>query len=441
VTELRRRGVQAALVVYQPPGSLAGRAQAPGSFHFVVNPDLLAARQPEVDPPTGQRAAAVYPSQVRSLVDIIERLDDPLVLSGPAIVGSFAYDRTQRDRVDYEPSVLPTPSLAGLGTLRWPLHRVDWLPGDLPEDVQVWATGALNMELPELTRHVLGSFLAEAWRRTEDLVERWGVSEAHIADHHHVGSGLLAGAVRDRGGRVVVWPHSSNPVHVNARPAGSIHTAVAVTRGGAAQWRAAHPQADVEHAPDLMFDWAEQRAPVDPDGPLNVVLLGGKPMLGFTPFVDVVEHDRLVAAFVHGMLDLAQELPLQLWFKPKGGGRAGVGWLDSLVDGRRGYGILREHPLRISLPNLVFATVSLGSTAIYEGMSRGIPGMVVRDFDVSDYTTLGDKTVPVVDVPGAALTLRSWAPGVAYDTASWAAASALIDELGTAPSWDVQLTR
>ncbi|MEA3502016.1 MAG: hypothetical protein U9R47_04520, partial [Actinomycetota bacterium] len=53
-----------------------------------------------------------------------------------------------------------------------------------------------------------------------------------------------------------------------------------------------------------------------------------------------------------------------------------------------------EHPLRIDLPNMLFVSMSKGSSALIEGLSRGIPGVVVRDFPVRDYTTLDEDTFP-----------------------------------------------
>jgi hypothetical protein len=44
-------------------------------------------------------------------------------------------------------------------------------------------------------------------------------------------------------------------------------------------------------------------------------------------------------------------------------------------------------------------TISMGSSALLEGLSRGIPGIVVRDFPVHDYTTLDDKRFPTGTTP------------------------------------------
>lgn len=50
--------------------------------------------------------------------------------------------------------------------------------------------------------------------------------------------------------------------------------------------------------------------------------------------------------------------------------------------------------MRIDLPNMLFVSISMGSSALLEGLSRGIPGLVVRDFPVRDYTTLDGEAFP-----------------------------------------------
>lgn len=54
--------------------------------------------------------------------------------------------------------------------------------------------------------------------------------------------------------------------------------------------------------------------------------------------------------------------------------------------------------MAIERPNLIYVTVSFGSTALLEGLSRGIPCMIVREFPIEDYTGIDPKFIPVADV-------------------------------------------
>lgn len=37
----------------------------------------------------------------------------------------------------------------------------------------------------------------------------------------------------------------------------------------------------------------------------------------------------------------------------------------------------------------------MGTSALIEGLGRGIPGLIVRDFPLRDYTTLSDEALPI----------------------------------------------
>jgi len=58
------------------------------------------------------------------------------------------------------------------------------------------------------------------------------------------------------------------------------------------------------------------------------------------------------------------------------------------------WNIALNHPLELDHPNMIFVSVSFGSSALLEGISRGIPGMIVRDFHVEDYTLLDPQYIP-----------------------------------------------
>ena len=70
-------------------------------------------------------------------------------------------------------------------------------------------------------------------------------------------------------------------------------------------------------------------------------------------------------------------------------------WLTEVVGSTGNWRRVLKHPLRIDLPNMLFVSIGMGSSALIEGLGRGIPGLVVRDFPVRDYTTLSDDAFPI----------------------------------------------
>ena len=83
-----------------------------------------------------------------------------------------------------------------------------------------------------------------------------------------------------------------------------------------------------------------------------------------------------------------------------------IEWLQSLVGPAAVLRETREAPTAIDLPNLVYVSVSFGSTALLEGLSRGIPCMIVREIPVEDYTAIGPDYFPVGSVETILARLR-----------------------------------
>lgn len=56
---------------------------------------------------------------------------------------------------------------------------------------------------------------------------------------------------------------------------------------------------------------------------------------------------------------------------------------------------------------MVLVSVSMGSTALVEGIGRGIPGMIVRDQRIEDYTALSAEFSQVGDIDCIVSQIRS----------------------------------
>lgn len=384
--QLRARGVPVALVHTHPDD----RPEFPP---LTIGPgrSLLVGRRPQRRAPRTARAEALFPSGIRSLVEVIEQVDDPLVLTGDAIVSAFAYDRTLVAVVDYRPqsSVLPEPATLAPHELVSPGTTID------VAQARVGTVDPGEVSPAGLAKTVLLPALEETWERSIATVREYQIKRAHVADHLYTGSALFSGAVRHEGGSVTLWPHSTNPVHETVREAGSFDRVVTVLESGAARWHAAHPETKVAVSSDLMLNWDDSATPVDPDMPLNIVVIGGTTTIGLTTFVDPNHHaeaNRRLFGHLRGLTDGGGA---SVWFKSKGGLAEGMWWLEQTIGDAEWVRPMRQHPRRMALPNLVFVAVSLGSSAIYEGIMRGIPGMVARLGEVEDYTTIHDGAIPV----------------------------------------------
>jgi hypothetical protein len=80
-------------------------------------------------------------------------------------------------------------------------------------------------------------------------------------------------------------------------------------------------------------------------------------------------------------------------YKPKGRIGENEAWLERVVgDSARWQGII-THPLKIALPNMLFVSISVGSGALLEGLARGIPCVIVKDFPAREYLALAPDVI------------------------------------------------
>lgn len=405
--ELRRLGVNAVLCQFQ--ARLNGDdepsvADVPGLRRVRVIPSARAMlpRGEVRRPDHHAHEAAIIPAGLRSVPRVATAVGPALMYSSGSIVKEFAYDRSIRQDFPIEPKASIHPDFSLMGSFTFELWPVEEIPTDIL-DGSGHATGELTVTTP-----VGGDWLGwldramHPWLRELSLhsfaeVAGRGVRTAHVCDHLFTESVLFGNAVKAQGGRVVLWPHSANPVHVDQRRAESFDEVHAVTLTGAATWRERFPHHQVHHSPRLMLDEPDPDVVHDPDRPLSVVVLGGRSVLRHMPTMDQSAHEAAYQRFFSGLEKLQKEYSIDVWFKPRGLTGEHEMWLHQTVGGTAGWRRVLEHPRRLQLPNPLFVSISMGTSALLEGLGRGIPGLVVRDFPVRDYTTIDPKAFPTVD--------------------------------------------
>lgn len=396
--ELRRRGVNAFLCEPVSPEHVSRTS------HIVFAPSsaLMQSRPVERRPRIPQSGAAVVPAGIRSIERVIERIGDPLLISSGFIIKKYAYDRWFRKgrSLDLECSIHPPRHL--LPTVRMQLWTAAKLEGTQvaggdpqPVRAEVQVSETISNGWLDWFDHVMREYLVELSRHAHAEVALRDITEAHVCDHLFTESSILAGAVQAQGGRIVMWPHSTNPVHSEVRDPSSFDVVHAVTRAGAERWRAKFPGKEVIHDGSLMLPPPMRENQIDPERPLSVVVLGGKTTLGAMPFVHQSRHEESYRRFFEGLGRLQSDHRIEVFYKPKGFLGENESWLESTVGASGNWRTVTEHPLRIELPNMLFVSLSVGSSALFEGLSRGIPCLIVRDFPTNEYTTFESGAVPI----------------------------------------------
>ena len=437
---LRRRGLPVYFVRF--PGNVEVGADAT-EFVRPLGPTLQASSLGSGLKPSnrvwaplpGKTTDLVVTSGIRSVTGLLERIGDAVVLNSGAPLKTYAYDRSFRQGWGYpvHSSVHPRGGLARVKIRTetrdaW-IRSGDGISRCEPEsgaDVEAvlsfgqWPLGSWE----DLLAQSVMPYFVQVVKRARSQMAGWGTTDVHIGDYLYVEPALVAAVAKQRGARIHVWPHSSNPVHVQWHAHGRISTVRAVTRSGVKLWRTQMPDAVVIHDPSLLVATHEVHVPWTENQPVSLVIVGGRPVMRDLPILDLEAHEQLYRRFFSALEPLVESGRLRVYFKPRGFSGENEAWLGSVVGNSASWQTVLEHPLRVNLPNPIFGSVSVGSTALIEGISRGIPGLIVREGFVRDYLAIEEGGIPVFTASQAADWLENHAKEAAWngwraDQVSW----------------------
>jgi hypothetical protein len=252
----------------------------------------------------------------------------------------------------------------------------------------------------KFAHRVLESFWANAaqkgWKNALALVKRRETGHAFVCDHHFFESAIAAGAIKANGGKVTILPHSSVPVHLPFRTSGSFDAAIAVMQTGAKEWATAFPDKRIDAQPNRMLPPLSGKTCFDPTEPLTVVMIAGAHRLGALPLMKIATHKQTWQDFL--AVPAALQSEIKLVFKPK------PGWEDQVW-------FEREFPAssipvrctfeqstiaELNYPNMVFVCMTTASSAILEGIARGVPALIASDQSAENYIAVEDSPVPIL---------------------------------------------
>jgi hypothetical protein len=132
-----------------------------------------------------------------------------------------------------------------------------------------------------------------------------------------------------------------------------------------------------------------------PGQPVTVVVIAGSHSLNRLPVIDYDGHAESYRRLFRGLAAEAPGIRFVCKAKPPW---ESIEWLQSLAGSDPILNEISDAPTRIDQPNLIYVSVSFGSTALLEGLSRGIPCTIVREIPVEDYTAIGPDVFPVGSV-------------------------------------------
>lgn len=372
--ELRRHGVNA-LLVYSPTNN--EKHSAEHNLHITIRPgDSWRANGPAIH--ILSRSDFFIAEGIRNPEKVFSRIHSNFSSTSATTQQSLEHIPSLWNGHD-QPAQLSIPLLCA--------GRSDWYELWTPRD-----------EVPNLAMAFLDIFLSftkNMWRNAQEIVSHTGASRAHICDHHFFTSALVAHATASAGGEVNVWPHASNAVHPAFRQPESVTCSTTITVSGAMSWKKYLTALKLRIDSSLMLTQPSQPRQTDAGMPIHVILFAGAHNLNLLPLMDIQKHTETWRKLLQELNRLPSDFKIVL--KPKNGWED-LDWIRQFIEPESRINVTSTHASELDLPNMIFISVSLGTSALLEGLGRGIPCMIARPFEVEDYTQLDCTHFPIGDV-------------------------------------------
>ena len=225
----------------------------------------------------------------------------------------------------------------------------------------------------------------------EKATIKYNLDEVNLCDHPFLGPSLLAASVRQRSGKIVLWPHSTSQIlgmHEYTKPEmvnciyKNSETVILENLGSKIITR-----------PYLMLSELGTFQRFYPSQKLNVILIAGAHRLNEAPIYPIAQYIDTIQRLILGLSDRKKRVNLLV--RPKTTWET-FDWYQSLTKQK----LRRANvgPSLLNLPNMVFVNFNQASSSIIEGVGRGIPGLIVRESLFNDYFPLDDEYFPKTDV-------------------------------------------
>ncbi|MEP3635843.1 MAG: hypothetical protein ABJN14_01100 [Paracoccaceae bacterium] len=215
------------------------------------------------------------------------------------------------------------------------------------------------------------------------------VENAHVADHTSLEGSLLAGEIVKKGGKINLWPHSANVVQIDLHNPDNLRSVTVAVNSTAAHWRRKVGDEKVILDPKSILASSSPAPGFDETKPLHIILFAGAHALRRTPIVNYETHCRTWSTVLTALQRSDHLLSIKhksIWENRD--------WIAMRSSGAKPLKFSRKKAMEINYSNMIFVSISATSTAILEGISRGIPGMVVRDQPINETPNYDPDYIP-----------------------------------------------
>jgi hypothetical protein len=280
------------------------------------------------------------------------------------------------------------------------------------ERIAVFSPRTNALRLDEFFVERLAVTTEFAASRALELVDRYQLVEAHVCDHLLFESAIIADVVRVSGGKVFLWPHSSNACHTLMYEKGEVAAICCTTNSAARAWSNRLPHTPCRVRSDLILQPCNAPRSSTIGAPITIVVFAGAHALRRMPLVERRGHEESYRRLFRLLADLRP--PVRTLFKAKTTWEP-IEWLKGVLGASVPIEETSQTAFELAEPNMIYVTVSYGSTALLEGLSRGIPCMIVREVPVEDYTDIDPGFAPIGTVEEIVAHIKRCTDPAEYD--------------------------
>ncbi len=347
-----------------------------------------------------QSHSAVVPDGIRGIDNVLNMLGDIHVLTSTGIAMTRPYNKCNEIKpIEFTDSLYA--SVQPLDNVVINFVRSSYFSMNTKEDSGdqhlVVLSDLFNVNLFYWLSTVLGDLMYGLALESAKFVKKFDIKQLHICDHFFMDSAILTHAVKSNRGKITLWPHSTNPVFHYFRRKDEVDEIHCMMKNGIDLWNKYIPGCPVVQHADMMLD-----APLSPNvkpgrhvvdvRKLSVVVIGSVFTMGRLPRLRINDQLASYRDLFFSLKQLGEGV--DIYYKGKGSLADELSFLRDNDGDLLDWTIAMNHPLDLDYENMVYVSVSFGSSALLEGISRGIPAFVVRNFSVEDYTLLDPDYIP-----------------------------------------------
>ncbi|ULB45190.1 tetratricopeptide repeat protein [Limnospira fusiformis KN01] len=229
--------------------------------------------------------------------------------------------------------------------------------------------------------YVLGDTILCMAKQARKTVQKYRIRQLHVGDSPTREAVIMTHAVKQAGGHITLWPHSVNTsLFHGVRNQENIDKIYSLTKTGIQMCRDYYPDVSISLVTDSILPPPTRKLKTNLNHPQTIVIIGDLISVGIMPILDLKSYSKNINLFLELLSEVAN---IQVVYKPKNQYTSSASFFGKIINKYfKNWKVTWDIPLKITYPNMIWVTIGSESTALLEGISRGIPAMIVRDLDL-----------------------------------------------------------